>query len=602
MKNRSWVAITCGVVVSLLVWSSLLQMPVTHKVAADKTHQTEPVDYVLGEIVVELKENVGESFWQGFNIPLQDVERLDKYESIASLVAKQLALEPGKKDAWRDVPQSQYLVRVPEGAEAYALSMLAADDRVLVAERAVYWRPCDIPTDPLWNGVWLGVFFGQWYAKKAEFPRAWDRTHGRDALTGKRPVVGVIDTAFETTHIDLVANVDPRSRNFTPNGLPEHGTAVAGEIASPWNGLGIAGEAPEALLVLLGAGFPGGSQFGRIDSAKVIEAMNYFIASVPEGGVVNMSFAGPGRSDALLNMIRAANVLVFASAGNNGNDQIVYPAGLNQDTSKVIAVAASDFNDGLTDGSNFGFADLAAPGSGNLTTAPGNTWGGISLTSGAAGCASGAAALVWYLDGGNALQVRQRILRSVDLLPQFSGKVKTGGRLNAGRAAWGELNPAPPLNANFGKALYQAAETQPVTFSLDVSNPDARVTWTFGDGVVITGSFTATHTYQRLGQYTVRASVTDNTSEVSPTAAVTVTDFVTLRVKRKRGGAKLVLTATSSQQRGASLPTLTLVETGRMLSYNPDSDAYKLKIKTSGLPTSLTVRSSLGGEATQSWR
>src|SRR5262249_1502473 len=156
---------------------------------------------------------------------------------------------------------------------------LSADSRVFSAERAVVWHPMRLPTsEPLWDGAWQGVFFGQWYAKRAEFPRAWDKTMGR-ASDGRKPVVGVVDTNFQKDHPDYAVNVDSRSHDFTANGLPEHGTGVVGEIGSAWNGMGVAGECPNASLMLLSVGYPDGSQFGGIDSTKVIEAVNYFVAN-----------------------------------------------------------------------------------------------------------------------------------------------------------------------------------------------------------------------------------------------------------------------------------------------------------------------------------
>ena len=86
----------------------------------------------------------------------------------------------------------------------------------------------------------------------------------------KRVMVGVIDTGIDGTHPDIAPNFNAElSRNFTTN-LPDidgcrgkdaanvddngHGTHVASTIASPINGLGIDGVAPNVTLVHIRAG------------------------------------------------------------------------------------------------------------------------------------------------------------------------------------------------------------------------------------------------------------------------------------------------------------------------------------------------------------
>jgi subtilisin family serine protease len=120
-------------------------------------------------------------------------------------------------------------------------------------------------------------------------------------------LVGVMDTGIDGSHPDIAPNFDARrSRNFTvdiplvdgdcatdPDGSCEdpadvdedgHGTHVAGTIAAPLNGLGMAGVAPRAKLVNIRAGQDSGYFF----LGPTIDAMTY----AGEAGidVVNMSF------------------------------------------------------------------------------------------------------------------------------------------------------------------------------------------------------------------------------------------------------------------------------------------------------------------------
>jgi subtilisin family serine protease len=125
-----------------------------------------------------------------------------------------------------------------------------------------------------------------------------------------RVLVGVIDTGIDGTHPDIAPNFNRAlSRNFTTdipvdaNGKAvdgpcehpscvdpvdeddnQHGTHVASTIASPINGLGIAGVAPDVSLVNVRAGQDSGYFFLQ----PVVDALTY---SADVGiDVVNMSF------------------------------------------------------------------------------------------------------------------------------------------------------------------------------------------------------------------------------------------------------------------------------------------------------------------------
>jgi subtilisin family serine protease len=126
----------------------------------------------------------------------------------------------------------------------------------------------------------------------------------------KRVLVGVIDTGIDGKHPDIAPNFDKaRSHNFvvdnplidSPEGTTTcehppacvdpvdedddgHGTHVASTIASPVNGLGIAGVAPKVTLVNIRAGQDSGYFFLQ----PTIEALEY--AGDIGVDVVNMSF------------------------------------------------------------------------------------------------------------------------------------------------------------------------------------------------------------------------------------------------------------------------------------------------------------------------
>jgi subtilisin family serine protease len=125
---------------------------------------------------------------------------------------------------------------------------------------------------------------------------------------GKKSVlVGIMDTGIDASHPDIAPNFDAAlSRNFTvddpiidgdcktdpdkscqdPATVDEdgHGTHVAGTVASPVNGLGMAGVAPNVTLVNIRAGQDSGFFFLE----PTINAMEY--AGNIGIDVVNMSF------------------------------------------------------------------------------------------------------------------------------------------------------------------------------------------------------------------------------------------------------------------------------------------------------------------------
>jgi hypothetical protein len=100
----------------------------------------------------------------------------------------------------------------------------------------------------------------------------------------------------------------------------------------------------------------------------------------------------------------------------------------------VISVAATDQNDKLASFSNYGATtvDLAAPGVSIYSTVPGNKYATYSGTSMATPYVSGVAALCWAVDpNATVAEVRSALLQGVDPLASLSGKLVSGGRLDA---------------------------------------------------------------------------------------------------------------------------------------------------------------------------
>ncbi len=308
-------------------------------------------------------------------------------------------------------------------------------------------------------------------------PEAWQ------IQTGSREVlVAVIDTGIDYTHPDLAANIWTNPNEVPNNGVDDdnngfvddvrgwdfanndndpmddnlHGTHVAGTIGAVGNnGMGVAGVNWEVSLMPLKFLNANGSG----STADAVKAVLY--AANNGARIMSNSWGGGGFSQALRDAIELANTkgaLFVAAAGNEGNnnDQIPnYPS--NYDVSNVVAVAATDRDDGLADfgggggggdgcgctlavagvGSNYGptTVDLGAPGEDILSTVPGNAYRSLSGTSMATPHVSGVAALLLaQAPGLSVTELKAKLLGSVDPLPSLQGKMVTGGRLNAAKA------------------------------------------------------------------------------------------------------------------------------------------------------------------------
>ena len=337
----------------------------------------------------------------------------------------------------------------------------AAGDKTVDVDSNTY--EAGSPNDPQFSDQWALHNQGQNGGKeKADIDalKAWAKTQG-----SKDVVVAVLDSGVDYNHVDLRANMWTR-----PDSVPEyvddelgtlddvhgfdvdmklgdpmddngHGTHCAGVIgAEADNGEGIAGINWHVQIMPLK--FLGRGGFGTTKAA--IEAINYAIDRKKHGvnvRVISASWGSTQRSKALEDVIHAAGdagILFVAAAGNNGTDNDKrphYPS--NYDLPNVISVAALDNTDNLTSFSNYGekTVHIAAPGKDILSTWLGDQYREASGTSMATPQVSGVAALIVSLNPNiSVAKLKERLLRSVDKIDSLSGKIASGGRLNAAKA------------------------------------------------------------------------------------------------------------------------------------------------------------------------
>ena len=288
-----------------------------------------------------------------------------------------------------------------------------------------------------------------------------------DAKSGKRQViVALIDTGVDITHPELSGSIwtntgeipgdgidndgngyidDVYGWNFYDNNAQvftgtddNHGTHSAGTIAAARNGVGTVGICDPAYVKIMVIKTLGTSS-GVGTVSNVVKAIRY--AQANGASICNLSFGTMKYSEELYQAIKDSGMLFIVAAGNGDasgysiDEQPMYPASFELDN--IISVANLRFDGQLDRASNYGVrsVDLAAPGNYILSTITGNDYAYMSGTSMAAPMVTGTAAMLYSCDASLSLMdVRNRILQSARPLESLSGKVATGGMLDAGAA------------------------------------------------------------------------------------------------------------------------------------------------------------------------
>lgn len=259
------------------------------------------------------------------------------------------------------------------------------DSTVLTCEPNVLRQLHALPNDPNFASQWS---LNSTSNADIDAPEAWNFGTG-----AKSTLIGVIDSGVYGAHPDIAANlwanpsdaadgqdndgngyvddvfgVNTHFGDGNPADCVGHGTHVSGIIGAVGNnGVGVAGVNWTTSLIVASIAM---DCSGTASVASVIRAYDYFTDLKKRGHnirVINASFGGNqfiSAEHSAIDRLRAADILLVASAGNSNTDSDVapvYPA--NYTLANIINVGATGPTRLRADYSNFGQkVHIAAPG------------------------------------------------------------------------------------------------------------------------------------------------------------------------------------------------------------------------------------------------
>lgn len=376
--------------------------------------------------------------------------------------------------------------------------------------------------------------------------------------------VGVMDSGIQTNHEDLIDNIWVNTGEIVGDGIDNdgngyiddiygwncgdsngdvsyvsnHGVHVAGIVSAVTdNSKGVASVARNAKI----ASIKIFNSSGKSTLSYIIEGINY--AKKNDINIINCSFGGAGWGSTSVSIVKSAieavpDIFFVIAAGNIAtstpqadNDKVaVYPSQLTKDLDNVISVANTTSSDELSSTSHYGATsvDIAAPGTVIYSTIPTSSYGTMSGTSMATPMVASAVAVMRAVNTNiSAKEIKETLCSSSDKLSALTGKVISGGRLNAYNAVKAIMPTATPTATPTVKPT-ATPTTVPTPTATPTATPTTVPTPTATSMAMpttvptATPSPTATPTVKPTATPTIVPTVTP-----SPTATPTIVPTVT---------------------------------------------------------------------------
>jgi thermitase len=377
-----------------------------------------------------------------------------------------------------------HVIEVPENAEDAIITALSHNPKIQFAERDMLLPPCIVPNDP--------QFGSQWHHTVMQTPAAWNISKGAGIK------IGIMDSGIDTAHVDL-KNKIVLTWNATGNttnsaDVPDyvgHGTKVAGTAAaSTDNTIGVAGVAWASSLIVVKVD---ANNDGNIVYWSTL-ANGITFAANNGARVVNASYQASTSSSVITAAQYLKNLtkgLMVCSAGNSATS-------FANDVPDIITVSATTSSDAFASYSNSGSQiDVAAPGSGILTTVAGGGYGSVNGTSFSAPNTAGVIALIMAADPTlSAAQVETILKTTADDLGTPGYDTLFGyGRINAYKAVKAAAGCGVTINPS------SAGICKGSSVTLTASGGVGKYTWTpstalnVTTGNIVIASPTVTTTY-----------------------------------------------------------------------------------------------------------
>ncbi len=325
-----------------------------------------------------------------------------------------------------------HVVQVPPQAEEAVARALRKHPHIKFVEKdTLFPLEALIPNDPRYPDAW--------HLPKIAAPQAWDSTLGGDV------VVAILDTGVDASHPDLSGNMtvgwNAASGNSNTSDVHGHGTSVAGTAAAVGNnGLGVASVAWNAQIMPIRVT---NRTDGWAYTSDIARGLDW--ATDHGADVANISYdvTNSQTISSAAQRMRANGGVVVVAAGNSGTDPGY------SDNPYIISVSATRSTDTRPSWSSFGdYVDVAAPGSGILSTTAGGGYRTVSGTSFASPVTAGVVALIMSANPLLSPSEVESILESgADDLGSIGWDPYYGhGRVNAYQSVVAAGGQSPPVD------------------------------------------------------------------------------------------------------------------------------------------------------------